>query len=289
MPKNIVIPCSLNMIERIINKVDGFIVGINRLSVNMPFYVDNIEEVINLIKGNNKEIFVSLNKNMHNSDLPFLKETLLKLDKLDINGIIYYDASIVNLKKELGLNLDLVWGQEHMTTNYLTGNYWNSFGAKYMLTSNEITIDEIAQINKLSQSKLMVQLFGYIPIFNSRRHLVNNYLKTFDISDNTDDYLIEKEGKSYNIVDDYNGTTVYSANILNGIEEYLNLKNHNIDYIILNSYKIDEEKFNIVVDLFNSVDSNNISKYTEEIDSMFANVDRGFLYTETVYKVKGNE
>lgn len=289
MPKNIIIPSSLGMIKKLIKKVDGFIVGINGLSVNMPFYVDNIEEIIRFIKDNNKEIFVSLNKNMHNSDLTFLKQTLLQLDKLDIDGIIYYDASVVNLKKELGLNLDLVWGQEHMTTNYLTSNYWNSFGAKYMLTSNEITIDEIIEINKLSKSKLMVQLFGYIPIFNSRRHLVENYLKTFNINNNSNDYLIEKEGKSYNIVDDYNGTTVYSANILNGIEEYLTLKNNNIDYIILNSYKIDEEKFIEVVDMFNSVDSNNISKYTEEIDSMFDNVDRGFLYTETVYKVKCNE
>ena len=32
-----------------------------------------------------------------------------------------------------------------------------------------------------------------------------------------------------------------------------------------------------------------ITSNTEEIDSMFANVDRGFLHTETVYKVKSNE
>ena len=146
MPKKIVIPSSLAMIEKLINKVDGFIIGIKDLSVNLPFYVDNIEEVVNLIRQNNKEIFVSLNKNIHNSDLDYLKETLLKLDKLDITGIIYYDASIVNLRKKLNLNLDLVWAQEHMTTNFLTSNYWYDSGAKYMLTSCEVTIDEIIEI-----------------------------------------------------------------------------------------------------------------------------------------------
>lgn len=288
MPKKIVIPSRLDMINKLINRVDGFIIGVKGLSVNLPFYVEQLEEVVKFVKENNKEIFISLNKNIHNSDLEFLKETLITLEKLDVTGVIYYDASIVNLKKELGLKLDLVWGQEHMTTNYLTSNYWYSFGAKYMLVSNEITIDEIIEISKNTESKLMVQLFGYIPIFNSRRHLVENYLKTFGLN-SSNDYLIEKEGKSYSIVDSELGTTVYSANILNGIGEYLNLKDNNISYIVLNSYGIDDNDFCNIVDFFNTVDSNNISEYNNKIDEMFNNVDRGFLYTETVYKVKSNE
>jgi len=288
MPKKIVIPDSVEMIKNLISKVDGFIIGVKELSVNLPFYVENLEEVISLIKSYEKEIFVSLNKNMHNSDLPLLKETLLQLESIGVSGVIYYDASVVNIKRELNLNLDLVWGQEHMTTNYLTSNYWYDFGAKYMLTSCEVTIDEIIEIKSNTNSKLMVQLFGYIPIFNSRRHLIDNYLKTFGLSP-AKKYLIEKEGKSYHIVDEEKGTTVYSSNILNGIGEYLNLKNNNVDYVILNSYAIQDDEFLKVVELFNNVNESNLSDYVEQIDSMFNNVDRGFLYTETVYKVKGNE
>lgn len=288
MLKKIVIPSSLEMVNKLMYKVDGFIVGIKELSVNLPFYVDNLEEVVALVKKCNKDIFVSINKNIHNNELIFLKETLLKLEKIGVSGVIYYDASVVNLKRELKLNLDLAWGQEHMTTNYVTGNYWYDFGAKYMFVSNEITIDEIIEINNKTKSKLMVQLFGYIPIFNSRRHLVDNYLKTFRL-DKANNYLIEKEGKSYNIIDDEKGTTVFSANILNGIGEYLNLKRNNIDYIVLNSYFIDESDFDKIVELFNNIDDNNQSDYVEQIDKMFNNVDRGFLYTETVYKVKCNE
>jgi len=288
MPKKIIIPNSLEMIKKLINKVDGFIIGIKELSTNLPFYVDDLESTISFIKESNKEIFVSLNKNIHNSDLPLLKEILLKLEELNVTGVIYYDASIVNLKKELNLNINLVWGQEHMTTNYLTANYWNSLGIEFMLVSNEITIDEIIEISKKTNMKLMVQLFGYIPIFNSRRHLVKNYLKTFDLDD-SDSCYIEKEGKSYSIVDDNNGTTVYSANILNGIGEYLKLMKNNIEYIILNSYEIKTEQFEKIVELFNSVSENNVDSYVETIDDMFGNIDRGFLYTETVYKVKNNE
>lgn len=289
MPKKIVIPNSLEHMKRLVAEVDGFIIGVKDLSVNLPFYVDNIEDVVEYLNQANKEIFISLNKNIHNSDLNYLKETLLKLDKLNITAVIYYDASVVRLKKEIELGFDLVWGQEHMSTNYLTGNYWYDHGANYMLVSNDVTINEIVEISKKIKSKIMVPLFGYIPIFNSRRHLVENYLKTFGLYNKSKNYLIEKEGKSYNIVDDEHGTAVYSANILNGIGEYLTLENNNIDYIILNSYRINEDDFIKVVKLFNDVNISNIEAYTETIDSMFDNVDRGFLYTETVYKVKSNE
>lgn len=284
MPKKIVIPSTRKMITNLKDKVDAYILGLRDLSVNLPCYFE-LDELLELINNlSDKEIFVTLNKNMHNTDLDYLKEVLIMLDKTNIKGVIYYDVSIVNLKKELGLTVDLVWGQEHMTTNYLTMNYWYDFGAKYTFVSSDITLEEIKEISTLAKSKLMVQIFGYQPMFTSYRHLVKNYLKTFDIDDNSNVYEIEKEGNSYSIIDDEIGTTVYSNNILNGIEEYLDL---DVDYVVLNSYNIDN--FEEVIDLFNSVNKNNKNEYYNQIKDMYGNVDKGFLYKETVYRVKKND
>ena len=106
MLKKIVIPSSWKMIQNLVHKVDGFIVGIKELSVNLPFYVDNLEEVVTFVKGYDKEIFISLNKNIHNSELELLRETLFKLEKIGVSGVIYYDAGVVNIKRELNLNLE---------------------------------------------------------------------------------------------------------------------------------------------------------------------------------------
>lgn len=283
MSKKIIIPSNMKMIKRLKNKVDGYILGIENLSVNMPYYF-KLNEVLDVIKKNsNKEIFVILNKNMHDSDLEMLKETLLELNRTNVKGIIYYDISIVNLKDELGLDLELVWNQEHMTNNYFTINYWKEHGVNYTWLSNDITLKEIKEIEENVDSKLMIELFGYVPMFTSYRHLVNNYLETFDLRQK-EEYYIEKEGKSYSIVDDKNGTTVYSSNILNGLYESVEL--NNLDYIILNSYNIDEDCFEIVVELFNNANDKNKIEYKKIIDNMFKNTDSGFLYKETVYKVK---
>lgn len=283
MSKKIIIPSNIKMIKRFKEKVDGYILGIDGLSVNMPCYF-SVEEVIGIIKKyKDKEIFISLNKNMHDGDLSFLKKTLLKLNKTNISGIIYYDISIVNLKEELNLDLELVWNQEHMTNNYFTINYWKEHGINYTFLSNDITLNEIKEIRNNTDSKLMIQLFGYVPMFTSYRHLVNNYLKTYNLRKKKN-YLLQKEGKTYSIVDDKRGTTVYSSNVLNGVSESLEL--NDLEYVVLNSYNIDCDCFDIVIELFNNINSKNKNEYKQIIDNMFKNTDSGFLYKETVYKVK---
>lgn len=275
--KTLVIPSSVEMIEKL--NCDGVIIGIKDLSINMPYYFD-IED-LNKIK--NKEIFVCLNKNMHNSDLELLEQTLIKLNDYDIKAVIFYDLAIPNMHSRLNLNYELVWNQEHMTNNYYTTNFWYDQNVKYTWVSNDITLREMKEIKENTSSTLLVTLFGYLPIFASKRHLVNNYLKTFQLNGNTELNYIEKEDKLYPLIDNNDGTVVYSDYILNGLNEKLLL---NYDYIVLNSFLIEDDDFYKVLDIFNKVNEDNTSELEEEINTMFKSVKKGFFYQETIYKVK---
>ena len=66
------------------------------------------------------------------------------------------------------------------------------------------------------------------------------------------------------------------------------MKENNIDYILLNSYLIEDDKFEIVLDLFNNVNSFNVLEYSKKIEENFS-CDNGFLNKETIYKVKKND
>lgn len=282
--KLLIMPKSIDQIESLIEDIDGVIVGIKDLSINQPAYftLDEIKKINEIIKNNGKEIFVSLNKNMFNKDLEILEYTLLQLDNLKLNGILYYDIAIVNFKKNLKLVTPLVWNQEHLTTNYLTSNFWYEYGAKYTMLSSEITLDEINEIKENAKAKIMVPIFGYLPMFVSRRHLVKNYLDTFKIKDDSSINYIEKENKTYAIIDSDDGTIAYSNKCLNGINETLKL---NSDYIVLNSFNINNATFRRVVSMYNIVNESNVQEFKEEIDKMLE-TDTGFLYKETVYEVK---
>lgn len=292
MSKLLIIPSDLNMVNCLIHKYDGIIIGVDKFSVNLPcsFSLNEISKITEVLKKENKEIFVAVNKNIHNEELSDLEEILTFLNSLPIDGILYYDIAIVNLKDKLKLNIPLVWNQEHMTTNYLTCNFWNKAGISSVYLSGDITMDEALEINENCEMKTFINVFGYLPMFASYRHLVSNYINTFSLKNSQNEiYKMEKEGKVYTIVDNELGSFVYSNNILNGLEEYLVFKQNNVDYAVLNSFEIGNDNFTKIVDMFTSVNDNNVKEYNDTINNMFQNTDKGFLYKETVYKVKNNE
>lgn len=283
MKKLLVMPKTLDEINKLTNSVDGFIIGIKNFCINTNYEIDDLSI---LKKINSKEIFISINKILSSEELDEVKKIMLDLNNYNIKAVMYYDIAILSFYNELNLNYDLVWDQEHATTNYNTINYYYDKGVKYTHISNDITYKEIKNITKNTDSKLMLTVFGYLPMFASKRHIVKNYLDYFKLSDDSSINYIEKEDKEYPIIDSSIGTVVYSNNILNGIKEYFSL---DIDYGIINSFNIDFKLLLKVINLFKEANDSNVLWSRTQINKMFKNIDYGFFYTETIYKVKKND
>lgn len=279
--KLLVMPSKLD-IKDTINYTDGYIFGIKGYSVNTPFDInlEQLKEINKICKENNKELFISLNKNIYSRELDDLKELLTSIEELNLNGILYADTCFINLKKELNLITPIIWSQEHLTTNYNTINLWCSYGADGAYLSPEITLREIKEIRENTNSTLIVPIFGYIPIFTSKRHMLNNYVDNFNLKDNSNINYIEKEEKIYPIIDNTEGTVTYSNNILNGINELNDL--NEINYLTLNSFDINEDTFLEILKIYNH-------KSDKKIEELIENIDTGFLHKETIYKVKNHE
>ena len=264
------------------SNADAFILGLNDYSVNTSSY--SLDEIKDIVNNSDKEIFVAINKNIHNNEIELLEEYLIELSKMKIAGIFYADVSLIEINKEHNLNLNLIWSQEHLTCNYHTINYWLNEGAKGVFISNDITKREILEIASNVNALKFVQVFGYVPIYVSKRHATDNYLKAFNIDNKDKEFnYIYKEEAYYPIVDSKNGTEVYSNNILcslNEVKEY-----NNIDYGIINFFNIDHDEEKII-NIFKTVTDNNLEEYNSFIKDNFKNIDSIFLYNETIYKVK---
>ena len=287
MAKLMVIPNCYEDITNIIGHVDSIAVGLRDLSVNfLELDLEQIEHILIDIHNQNKKLFVSLNKNMHNNDLENVRKALIKFEELRIDGIFYCDVGVLNIHRELKLQIPLVWSAEHLATNYNTINYWSKFNLSYVFLSNEITKEEVTVIKEHSKIPLIVQAFGYVPMYVSKRHAIKNYLEHFKLKTDSKDFYIYKEEKKYPILERKDNTEIYSYFILNAIEEYGTM---DVAYILLNGFKINIQLFLQVIDLFNNVNEKNKDEFKNKIDQLFDNTDLGFIYKEAIYQVKKNE
>lgn len=281
-------PNSINMIKNLENYYDGILLGVNNLAVNVPFTVslEDLSHLIPYFKEKKKDIFIALNKNMHEEDLILLEQTMAFLESYQVTGICYYDIAVVSIKEEKRYQPPLVWAQEHLTTNYVTCNFWRQFGATFTLVSGEITVREILEIAKHTENQLLVPIFGYLPMFMSKRHLIKNYTEEFRLTTTNGIHFMKKQEKKYPIIDHECGTEVYSAEPLIGLREYLEFQNQQIAYGLIDSFLLEEDLMKQVLEIFKTVNSTNIEEKEMEIKALIPNGSPHFYHRETIYKVK---
>lgn len=278
-------------IDEINLDIDAIIIGYKDFN-SLNVLELNMDEIGELRKNYTKEIYISFNQLINDNRIESVKEILKKISDLNINGVLFDDLGVLQVVKENNLNINLIWANTHQVTNYITINNYERIGVKGAIISPDITLNEIIETKENTSSKLFVPIFGKFEIFSSNRYLLSNYLKYInnDATDKT--HYIENNNTKYPIYEDNNGTHIINGNILNGLNEYTKLLENNIDYILINSYDIDN--IELVVDSFNKVrkmyEENNIDNSVVNTlqKELTDDINKGFLYTETIYKVKSD-
>lgn len=269
--------------------VDGIILALQDFSVQSPVYY-TLEEIKAIRNINPKlEIYISINKNILNSDIEPLSEILKELDELNIQGIFFYDLAILKLKKNLNLKIELIWNQTHMVNNYKTCNYYQSKGVKYALLSKEITLAEILEIISKSSIEPMVEVVSLPSVAFSKRKLITNYYKDLNKkSKETLDVVEKVTNSTYELTEDSNGTSFFLKQITNGTTIIKDLYKANLKYIIMRGYGIEDKLFSeLLTDtkkyLASSCEDDNYLKKYEILGQ-----NTNFFFKKTIYQVKKN-
>lgn len=270
--------------------VDAVLIGIKNFNSLNTLEI-NINDLDNIKCG--AEIYISLNKIIHNAELDELNNILKILQTKNISGVIFDDISVYQLVNENNYDINLIWGNIHQATSYNTINTWYNLGINSSITSPDITLNEIIDIKKNTKSKLFVPIYGMFEIFSSNRFLLSSYFQYINKSKEDNTYFINNKiiDKNYPIYEDNNGTHIINGSIMNGLDEYIKILENNIDYVLINSYMIDN--IDIVINSFKEVrnmyENNNIDY--QKVKSLSENLgsDKVFLNKETIYKVKSSD
>lgn len=273
--KILVVPTSTN-IKKYEKNAQAFLFGLKNFSYTTKINL-NINQIKKIKKQTDKEIFIKIDKNIFNKDLEKLKQNLIEIDKLNINGIMFYDLSVMSIAKNLNLKTPLIWNQNYFVTNYKTCKYYEKEGIQGAVISSEITKEEILEIRKNTKLTLFVNIFGYQMMAFSKRKLITNYFKYLKKKNlKKKNYIIEKD-KKYRIIETKEGTIILSDKILNGIKYKQLFEDNNINYLILDQTMIKDRSFLKTLDIINN-------NKQEEIP--IENTDELFLNKKTIYKVK---
>lgn len=281
MSKIIVTPKNEKHLNKLLDdKIDAVLLSIENLSINSEYYIslNKLREILPKIKEKNKEVFISVNKIMHNYDIEELKICMQTLKELNVDKILFYDLSILSIADKLNITNKLVIYNEHSNASINSHKFYQSYGVDESLITSDITLEEINEIKKQTGIKLIVPVYGHIPIMYSRRYLLTNYFNHIKKQKTSPYYYFKQNEDKYIIKEEPYGTAIYSGKIINLDEEYQKYQN-TFDYIILYSNFIDA-----------SIYDNTIKHYLNinELDK-FNNSYKGFAYTKTTYKVKKDE
>ncbi len=267
-----------NFLEYLDNGLDGIILPLENFSVDYFKYY-SISDIKEYKNSTDKLLYVVINKMIFNNELDDLLNVLKELESIKVDGVFFYDLAVLNLVRENNLSINLIYNGTHMVTNSDTINLYYDLGVKGSYLSNEITKDEVLNIRRNTKSDLFILLLGNPVVAMSRRNLLASYF--INKNKSKSDLITIKEPKSgqeFLVKEDKNGTTFFYNRRLNLSNVYKELVDSGINYGIIEQGDYSSGEYKELINAFVNFDK-------QKIDEL-AGHNRGFLYRETIYKVK---
>ena len=180
----------------------------------LRFFSTGYEEYFDI---NDIDDFVLINRILTDSDLDKL-EVMLK--NSHIKGIIFDDLGIIDVVKDLNITKILLL--DHIANNSKSINYYLEY-VDSIIVSSDLSKDEIEYITKNVKKPVVIYAFGLKALMYSRRNLVSNYEKHYNLDENN---ILDASinNKYFKFIENEYGTKGYAYPYYNGLS-LLNLSN----------------------------------------------------------------
>ncbi len=231
--------------------------------VSKSYSIEEIKNVCEVVKSFKKKIFVTVTKIFHENELDDLREYLIEISKLNIDGIVFSDFAVYEFIRELNLNLEMSYSTDTTITNSSFSDLAYDFNIQDVFLAKEITLNEIIEINELKKSKIGMFLHGHIYMYNGFRKLVKSYFEEVGYQEDYLDkklYLYDEERVAYYpIVENEHGTNILSSDDQASYKFMKEILDSEIDYLLIDGFLYKPEQYYLVVKEYDKL----INKYYE--------------------------
>lgn len=240
--------------------ISNFLFAVKDFSIGYPcFTLDEIKNV--KTKG---EKFLYINRIFDTEAVDNFKK--LKNELVNFKYIIFEDIAVYNILKDT--DIFLIWNTLHYGTNYKSINNWLEYTDSAII-SNELDLESIKEILNKCSKPLILNVFGKNNIMYSRRFLISNFNKKFNLKQRYS--IIAKERVTNNeflVKESIYGTVFFNNKFFNLIPNIDLFRDDKILYYL------------VFIDGINITEFENILNNNSNLD-----YDDGFLNKKTFYKI----
>lgn len=220
---------------------DAVYLGVSHLSLRAKadnFTGDELEKAARLVRSKNKKFYITVNIFPHNRDIPFVRDHLLLLKDIRPDALIISDPGVFETARETVPEIPIHISTQSNITNYRTARFWEGMGAKRLVLSRELTIEEIRRIRDEVTVELECFVHGAICISYSGRCYISSFLanRSGNRGECTNSCrwnytLMEetREGQHFPVHEDDRGTYILSSRDLCMIEHLDKLADAGVD------------------------------------------------------------
>ncbi len=158
---------------------DAVYVGLSEFSLRAKadnFTPGELEKAAQLVRSMDKKFYVTVNIFPHNRDISLIKEHLISLREITPDALIISDLGLIDMVSEMLPDVPVHISTQANITNYSAAKFWEKLGAKRLVLSRELTIDEIKEIRDNVSIELECFVHGAICISYSGRCYISSFL-----------------------------------------------------------------------------------------------------------------
>ncbi|MBI4844624.1 MAG: U32 family peptidase [Nitrospirae bacterium] len=158
---------------------DAVYLGLSEFSLRAKadnFSSDELADAVRLARRYGRKIYITVNIIPHAKDIPLIREHLGFMKNLAPDGIIISDPGVFDLAKEIAPGIPVHISTQANITNPSSAKFWERAGAKRLVLSRELTLEEIKEIRESVALELECFVHGAICISYSGRCYISSFL-----------------------------------------------------------------------------------------------------------------
>jgi putative protease len=158
---------------------DAVFLGLSRFSLRAMadnFSESDLENAVRILHGAGKKVYVTVNILPHNRDISAIRDHLTFLKSAQPDGVIVSDIGTFEMAAEFCPDIPLHVSTQANITNFRAARFWERLGAKRLVLSRELTVNEIRDIRSRVSIDLECFVHGAICISYSGRCYISSFM-----------------------------------------------------------------------------------------------------------------